>query len=127
MPFDGPGLPVRFRFEGVREVECAWPAATIRWWGKVRTMPHAKDWTPTDWEFAFAAAEIHARIVEGGKGWTELRQRERLLGMYADARAAMRIRYVAPSTASKLEAEAGPAIAANVIPVDFAQMYEATS
>jgi hypothetical protein len=64
-------------------------------------MPHCALWTDADWEFAFSTAETHARFAEGWKGasGSELRQREKLLGVYADARRDLRIRYVEPRKA----------------------------
>lgn len=105
VPFkDGPKLPTR-----ARSVEAAWgdagvlpgsdwPAATKRWWEAIRKMPHAALWTADDWEFAFATAEVHARTCEGWRGYGggELRQREKIMGAYWDARRDLRIRYVTP-------------------------------
>jgi hypothetical protein len=78
-----------------------WPAATLDWWDDVRTMPHAALWTRADWRIARTAAEAHARFVEGWKGCasgSELRQREKQLGMTADARRDLRIKYVPAPT-----------------------------
>lgn len=79
-----------------------WPHQTRRWWSVIRRMPHAVLWSSADWEFAMATLEIHARTFEGWRGYTgaELRQREKLLGVYMDARRDLRIRYVpAPDAA----------------------------
>lgn len=128
VPHNGPKLPVRHRFVGGKEVRAAWPTATKRWWEKIRQMPHAKRWTPTDWEFAFLTAEGHARYVEGKGSLVEIRARERRMGTTEEARRDMRIRYVAPSAATKRE-EAGevaaPAVAvASVTRMDdFRDMY----
>ena len=78
-------------------------------------------WSATDWEFGFGSAELHARLSEGKGSFTELRQREALMGMTADARYSLRIRYVKPSAASK--AEEAPAPKDNVVTVDFGEMY----
>lgn len=104
VPFtDAPPLPAR---DGRRDWAAVadngvvpgidWPDSTKRWYGVVSKMPHAKLWEPGDWEFVYATAEVHARTQEGWKGFTggELRQREKLLGLYADARRDLRIRYV---------------------------------
>lgn len=118
VPFEGHRLPDR-------EGRVGWPASTCRWWETIRRMPHAKEWTPGDWEFAFETAELHARLAErSGGSFTELRQRERLMGTTWDARNSMRIRYVKPSEATKREdaGEVEPA-ASNVIPFDPAAMY----
>lgn len=105
VPFTGgPALPPRARADSIAWAEAGvipgddWPAATVHWWGVISTMPHAKLWTDADWAFASMTAEIHARVCEGWKGYTgpELRQREKLLGVYADARRDLRIRYVEP-------------------------------
>lgn len=76
-----------------------WPQETLDWWEDVRTMPHAARWSRAEWRTAKTAAEAHARFVEGWKGCasgSELRQREKQLGMTADARRDLRIRYVDP-------------------------------
>lgn len=75
-----------------------WPESTLDWWRDVSTMPHCKFWRPTEWRFAMDTAEIHARTMEAWRGYTgtELRNREKLLGMTADALRDLRIRYVKP-------------------------------
>lgn len=85
-----------------------WPEASKLWWRVVSRMPHAKLWTASDWAFAAMTAEIHARTCEGWKGYTgpELRQREKLLGVYADARRDLRIRYVEPKGDQPAETDA---------------------
>jgi hypothetical protein len=92
-----------------------WPQETLDWWEDVRTMPHAARWSRAEWRTARTAAEAHARFVEGWKGCasgSELRQREKQLGMTADARRDLRIRYVEPP---RDDAE----LPANVTRVDF--------
>lgn len=86
-----------------------WPASTERWWRVICRMPHCKLWTDADWEFAFATAETHARFAEGWKGasGSELRQREKLMGVYADARRDLRIRYVPPKNKRDTSAATG--------------------
>lgn len=127
VPHTGPKLPPRYRFdEDGKERRAAWPTATKRWWERIRTMPHAKRWTPTDWEFAFTTAEQHAKTQEKGVGYTELRQREFKMGTTLDARNSMRIRYVEPSTATKREqaGEVEPPAAAPVVRLDdFRELY----
>ena len=109
VPFNGPALGERARSAEYADDKpgagmCVdWPPATLRWWEAVRTMPHAKLWNRSEWEAARAAAETHARFVEGWKGCAtgaELRQREKQLGMTHDARRDLRIRYVAPPDAA---------------------------
>ncbi len=119
VPFeDGPELPGRGTNAMMTIEQMAssgvipgddWPPMSKRWWAVIRRMPHAAIWTPADWEFAMATLEIHARTVEGWRGYTggELRQREKLMGVYMDARRDLRIRYVpVPDVApSQLDAE----------------------
>lgn len=105
VPFEGgPELPARapadeaqWAAAGVIPGE-GWPEQTARWWSVISRMPHAKLWTGADWEFARSTAEVHARTFEGWRGYTgaELRQREKLMGAYADALRDLRIRYVEP-------------------------------
>lgn len=115
VPFDL-APPLRPRAAGgmsVMDVGAAnsddWPQATLGWWRAISTMPHAKDWTPGDWQFAMDTAEVHARTMEAWKGYggTELRQREAILGSYAEARRKLRIRYVKPKTQNETAAPAG--------------------
>lgn len=79
--------------------ERRWPKSTERWWQAISSMPHCVLWGPTDWEYAIATAESHARFIEGWKGCqtgAELRMRERRLGITHDDRRDLRIRYVKP-------------------------------
>lgn len=73
-----------------------WPAATLKWWGAISKMPHAKLWGDSEWVFAMDTAEIHARTVEGWRGYTgsNLTAREKQLGVTADFRRDLRIKYV---------------------------------
>jgi hypothetical protein len=110
VPHDGPALGPRARSAEYAQDKPAelggtpmvdWPQATLDWWEDVRTMPHAALWSPAEWRTARAAAETHARFVEGWKGCAtgaELRQREKLLGMTYDALRDQRIRYVPAKT-----------------------------
>lgn len=128
VPFDGPKLPVRYRFVDGAETRAAWPKATLRWWEKIRRMPHTKRWAATDWEYAFTTAELHARITEGRGSFVELRARERRMGTTEEARRDMRIRYVAPSIATQKEesAEVEAAGAGTVTRIDdFRDLYGA--
>jgi len=121
VPFeDGPELPPRANSnDAVTWAEAGiipgedWPEATKLWWRVVSRMPHAKLWEASDWAFAAMTAEVHARTCEGWKGYTgpELRQREKLLGVYADARRDLRIRYIEPAGQPSSAAAAG----ANVV------------
>jgi len=89
-PFDGaPKLPKK---------RGRWSAWTLRWWHAVSTMPHCVLWAESDWQFAFDTALIHAAFVGGKTGAaSELRHRERIMGMSRDARMRLRIRYVEPA------------------------------
>lgn len=121
VPFEGHLLPQRWvTRKGHEPVRADWPHATTRWWGVIRRMPHTKLWSPADWEYAFATAEIHARFSEGGAGATELRIREGNMGVTMEDRRKLRIRYITPSQAAKNEAkaaakDAAPAAGGNVI------------
>lgn len=104
VPFEG-GPPLRARATGgvsVMEVGAAnsefWPAATEEWWQDISRMPHAKLWTPSEWRFAMDTAEIHARTMEGWRGYSgaSLTTREKQMGVTADFRRGLRIRYVEP-------------------------------
>lgn len=92
MPFeDAPKLPRRCNGR-------SWPARTRAKWKAVSTMPHCALWRPPDWQFAFDAMEIAARLHEGEvRLAAELRARERVMGTTADALAGQRIRYVEPA------------------------------
>lgn len=122
VPFAGaPELPSRngqvsYADAGV-EVGQTYPEATVRWYRTISRMPHAKLWTEADWEFVFATAEIHARTMEAWRGYTgtELRNREKLLGITGDARRDLRIRYVKPKN---IDAEAAAAEADNVVSIN---------
>ena len=73
------------------------PVRTMRWWQVVSHMPHAILWDDADWEFAIATAWVHAAFVKskGSPSYaSELRQREKLLGLTWDARRDLRIKYV---------------------------------
>jgi hypothetical protein len=99
-PFDGgPELP-EYTALGV-----AWLPAVRSWWAAVSSMPHAADWTASDWAFALATAEVaqSAYLSLATAAFAELRQREKILGATADARQALRIRYVRASLASVAE------------------------
>lgn len=68
---------------------------TRQWWEAVSSMPHCVLWTDSDWMFALDTAMVHASSVYGSvTAASELRQRERVLGVTMDARRDLRIRYV---------------------------------
>jgi hypothetical protein len=96
-PFDGPQLPAQ------RRDGSPWPQWAPVTWETWRTMPHARLWQPSDWEFALDTIELAARAFEDGAKaglLTELRYREKVLGTTFSARQDMRIRYIAPGTSS---------------------------
>ena len=99
VPYDGPvpALPQRWRFDEVslEHVRARYPARTLAWWAVISRMPHCVLWTNADWQYALDVVETHARFVEGTNG-TELRIREKQLGVTMDARRDLRIRYVEP-------------------------------
>lgn len=92
VPFAGaPKLPTQ-RPDGRK-----WPASTKRWWAAVSTMPHCSLWSKSDWMFAEHTARLVAAFDEGDfKQATEIRQREKKLGVTADDRRDLRVRYVEP-------------------------------
>lgn len=87
VPYEGP----------VPELGGRVPVRTMRWWRVVTRMPHCILWDDADWEFAVATAWVHAAFVKQGGSpsyASELRQREKLLGLTWDARRDLRIKYV---------------------------------
>lgn len=73
-----------------------WTERTIAWWDNVRTMPHAILWAATDWDYAVDTAYVHNMMWSGvSTAATELRQRERLMGITWESRRAASIRYIA--------------------------------
>lgn len=89
-PFRGaPKLPAK------RPNGYAWPASTKRWYDAVSKMPHCSLWSASDWVFVEHTARLVAAFDEGDyKQATEIRQREKKLGVTADDRRDLRIRYV---------------------------------
>lgn len=68
---------------------------TRQWWQVISSMPHCILWTDSDWIFALDTAMVHASAVYGSvTASSELRQRERILGVTMDARRDLRIKYV---------------------------------
>lgn len=92
VPFEGaPSLPE------TKPNGDPWSAATQRWYAAISTMPHCKLWSPSDWMFAEHTARLVAAFDAGDyKQATEIRQREKKLGVTADDRRDLRIRYVEP-------------------------------
>lgn len=94
-----------------------WPQATKDWWRDISRMPHCVLWGEAEWRFAMDSAEIHARTMEAWRGYSgaEIRAREKLMGMLADYRRDLRIRYVEPKAAGEREQEAD---AGNVVSIN---------
>jgi hypothetical protein len=89
-----------------RSVPAHWPAATRRWWRAVSRMPHCVCWAESDWTFALDTAVVAATFHAGDvRVAGEFRQRERIMGVTADSRRDLRIRYVEPD-AEELESDA---------------------
>jgi hypothetical protein len=108
VPFEG-APPLRDRATGgisVMETGAAnspdWPQATLDWWRDISRMPHAAHWTDSEWRYAMDTAEIHARTMEAWRGYTgaSLLPREKQMGVTADFRRGLRIRYVDPKDKS---------------------------
>lgn len=94
--------------------ELVWCAQTRAWWDALRTMPHCRLWSESDWQFAATTALLHQQIWVGeedpGAKLTELARRERYLGFTYEARAGMRIRYTEPDPAQPASLSAVTAI-----------------
>lgn len=72
---------------------------TVEWWHTVTTQPHCILWGPGDWTFALTSALVADAAHTGvASAWAELRRRENVMGVTADARVALRIRYVPPAS-----------------------------
>jgi hypothetical protein len=68
---------------------------TLEWWTTVTTLPHCALWTPGDWTFAVTTALVADAAHTGvASAWAELRRREDQMGVTAEARRKLRIRYV---------------------------------
>jgi len=67
-------------------------------------MPHSVLWSESDWAYALETAEVSARFYADGntQAATELRNRDKVLGLTWDSRRGLRIRYV-PKTVVKDE------------------------
>jgi hypothetical protein len=92
VPCDGPAL-TRLR------PDRTWFPVTLAWWEAIRTMPHAKLWSVTDWTFAAETAMLVEQINCGEGGLTasimgQLTRRELEMGMTEPSRRQQRIRYV---------------------------------
>lgn len=101
VPFEGgPDLP-EARADGRR-----WPARSKQKWDAWRTMPHAKLWGPSEWDFALDSIELAALVHDGeARHATELRSREKVLGTTLDYLRDLRIKYIDPVVAAESAAE----------------------
>jgi len=74
----------------------SWPEETRAWWQAVAAMPHTVLWSASDWVYALETAEVSARFYGDGdtRAATELRNRDKVLGLTWDSRRGLRIRYV---------------------------------
>lgn len=95
-PFDGdvPPLP-----DGID-----YPPQTIKWYEVVSRLPHAILWDEGEWQEIHTTAMIHAALWSNTQNPStnravELRQREKNIGLTADQRRDLRIRYVDPKPA----------------------------
>lgn len=96
-----------------RAFDGRWPEQTEEWWETLRTMPHAALWSDQDWLFATETALIHAWFWSGDLSKaTELRIRERIMGMTEESRRGMHIKYVDVPTELT-------SVSTSVIPMDI--------
>jgi hypothetical protein len=81
------------------------PPRTMQWWAAVAKMPHCVLWDDADWQFAIDTAYVHSQWVSEmtASFASELRQREKLLGLTWDARRDLRIRYISAGLESTAE------------------------
>jgi hypothetical protein len=87
-----------------------WPDFVQTWWATISTMPHCAMWEASDWSFARLTAPLVLACMTGSSSAaSELRQRERVMGVTVDGRMYLRIRYV-PAGAS----DDGPTVADEV-------------
>lgn len=105
VPYSGvrPELPktreVRWvsKDDGLQVEELPLKRLTLDWWDSVTTLPHCGSWSSADWAFAVATALIADAVFCGDlPRAAELRQRETLMWVTADARRSAKVRYVAP-------------------------------
>lgn len=123
---DAPRLPkwsARFKPLDWKEKQpTTWPAATLRWWHTISTMPHCALWEDAEWQFATDTALLVAAYHCGALRWAaEIRTREKVMGTTADARRDLRIRYTDPDSGT----EADPADTASVTAMaDYQRMVD---
>lgn len=105
-PYDGPSpdLPS----------DVLWPVQTRAWYEVVRHLPHAVLWDDGEWQEILTTALLHASVWRepdkpSAAVLSELRQREKALGLTAEARVDLRIRYVEPRKTEPEPEESAPA------------------
>jgi hypothetical protein len=76
-----------------------WHPWAKRWYKAISTMPHCVLWDNEDWEFFLATLNVVDKFHQGDTGSaTELRNREKIMGVTYDSRLGLRIRYIDPPT-----------------------------
>jgi hypothetical protein len=99
--------------EGLISDEVPLHPLTEQWWRIISTMPHCVLWSTSDWLAAVDTALVADAFYSGHKpSGAELRMREKRLGVTADDRRDLRIRYASPAPE---EAQAAPS---GVTPID---------
>ena len=84
-------------FEGAPGLEGEWSESVRDWWADVSSMPHCALWKRADWRFALDTALLASAFYGGDlRVGAELRRRETVMGMTADSRRDLRIRYAPP-------------------------------
>lgn len=88
----------------------AWHEQTLAWWKVVKSMPHTVDWALGDWAFAVSTAYVADQSFSTGSAssFIELRQREGALGLTAEARRKLRIKWVTKEEYATLMGESLP-------------------
>lgn len=131
VPYKGkrPTLPAqRTIIAGGEQVAIPLQAMTRDWWDTVTTLPHCKLWTPGDWNYALTTAIVADNAYTGvASAWAELRRRENDMGVTAEARRKLRIRYI-PASANKAAPKTTrkTATAGNVTSIDERRLRQRT-
>lgn len=78
-------------------VEVPLSPLTRNWWEVLSKLPHCAIWTPGDWTFALTTVVVADLAHNGANAaFAELRRREDQMGLTAEARRKLRIRYTKP-------------------------------
>jgi hypothetical protein len=119
VPYKGkrPSLPVsRTVLAMGKPIKIPLQSLTKDWWETVTALPHCKLWTPGDWNFALTTAIVADNAYTGvASAWSELRRRENDMGVTAEARRKLRIRYVPASANKAAKKPAGKAAASATV------------